>query len=229
MEMIPVKLFVNQELHYSEAIKTLRTNQMFSGVDIHTVAITSFQEAEGKSTVAFHLAASLAESGKTVLLVDADLRKSQMAARLHCKGKIGGLSHFLSGMSNADEAIHSSDVSGMYILLAGAKVPNAAELLGSKQFSRLMSEVKKSFDYVIVDCAPLGQVIDCAVVSPVVDGVMIVIDTTNNSAKLERRIVTQLKKVGAKILGVILTKVDINDKYGYYGKAYKYGYGEKNK
>ncbi len=226
MEIIPVKQHINQDFHYSESVKTLRTNLMFSGVDIRSVAITSFHESEGKTTVSFHLAASLAESGKSVLLVDADLRRSQLAARLRCKGVQEGLSHFLSGMANADEVIQKTDLPGMYILFAGSKVPNAAELLGSKQFSRLMEELKKTFDYVIVDSAPLGLVIDCAVISSAVDGVMIAIDTTNNSAKLERKIVGQLNKVGAKILGVVLTKVDTSDKYGYYRKAY--GYGEKN-
>ncbi len=227
METIPVKQFLNQEFQYTEAIKTLRTNLIFSGADVRAVAITSFQEAEGKSTVAFHLASALADSGRSVLLVDADLRKSQLAARLRCKGKVEGLSHFLSGLANADELIHKTDISGMYILFAGSKVPNAAELLGGKQFNRLMEELRKSFDYILVDCPPLGLVIDCAIIAPTVDGVMLVIDTSNNSAKLERRVITQLKKVGAKILGVILTKVEAPDKYDYYCKIHRYGYGEK--
>ncbi len=227
MEIIEVKEYINDQFQYTEAFKTLRTNLMFTGADVGAVAITSFQAAEGKSTVSFHLAASLAESGKSVLLVDADLRKSQLAARLHIKGRIEGLTHFLSGLVNADEVIHRTDIPGMFILFAGTKVPNAAELLGGKNFGRLMAEAKKTFDYVIVDCAPLGLVIDCAIVAPTVDGVLMVVDTTNNSARLERRVRTQLEKVDGKILGVILTKVDTTDRHGYYGKVYGYGYGEQ--
>ena len=229
MELVATKQFLNQEFQYAEAFKTLHTNLMFSGADIRAVAITSFQAAEGKSTVSLHLAASIAESGKTVLLVDADLRKSQFAARLRIKGKHEGLSHFLSGLVNADEAICKTDIPGMFLLLAGSKVPNAAELLGSQKFTYLMGELKKTFDYVIIDSAPLGLVIDCAVMAPSVDGVMMVVDTTNNNAKLERKVKLQLEKVGAKILGVVLTKVDTTGKHGYYGKAYGYGYGEKKK
>ena len=225
MDIIEVKKFINQNYHYAEAFKALRTNLMFSGSDIQSVAITSFQASEGKSSVALHLCASLAESGKTVLLLDADLRKSQLAARLRIRGRVKGLSHFLSGMTNANEVLNETDIPGMYILFAGARVPHSAELLGSKNFGRLMTALKESFDYVIVDCAPLGLVIDCAVMAPSVDGVLMVIDTTNNSAKLERRVKSQLQKVDAKILGAVLTKVDTSDKHGYYGKIYGYGYG----
>lgn len=73
--------------------------------------------------------------------------------------------------------------------------------------------------------APLGQVIDCAVAAPALDGVLLVIDTTHSSYKLERRVVSQLERSGSKVLGVILNHVDFKDKGGYYGKAYGYGYG----
>jgi len=225
MEKIAVNRFVTKEFQTAEALKTLRTNLMFSGADVRAVALTSFSASEGKSTISFQLAASLAQAGKRVLLVDADLRKSVMASRMRIRGKVEGLSHFLSGMCNANETLNETDVPGLYIMLAGTRVPNAAELLGSENFAKLIPALKEAFDYVIVDAAPIGQVVDCAVMAPVLDGVMLVVDTTHNSYKLERRIKQQLEKSGAKILGVILNRVDFNDKGGYYGKAYGYGYG----
>lgn len=230
MKKIEVSRFVVKEFQTAEALKTLRTNLQFSGSNVKAIALTSFSASEGKSTIAFQLAASLAQAGKHVLLLDADLRKSVLPSRLRVKGRVEGLSHYLSGMANANDVIYDTDVEGMYIMFAGKLVPNAAELLGNKSFERLISALKDTFDYVIVDTAPLGQVIDCAVIVPVLDGTVMVIDASRNSYKLERRVKAQLEKAGAKILGVILNSVDFKDKHGYYGKAYygkNYGYGEE--
>ncbi len=225
MEQIAVKRFLATEFQASEAIKTLRTNLIFSGASVHAVELTSFGPSEGKSTVSFQLAASLAQSGKQVLLVDADLRKSVLQSRLHVKGKISGLSHYLSGLANLNEVLNKTDVPGFYIMFAGTRVPNSAELLGGVSFERMIPALKDVFDYVIVDAAPLGLVIDAAIMAPRLDGAIMVIDSTNNDYKLERRIQNQLEKSGGKILGVVLNRVDFKDKGGYYGKSYGYGYG----
>lgn len=232
MEKIAVKHFVTREFQAAEALKTLRTNLLFSGAGVQAVALTSFSAAEGKSTISFQLAASLAQTGKRVLLLDTDLRKSVLQSRLHVNGRLKGLSHYLSGMANANELLNETDVPGFYIMFDGTRVPNAAELLGGANFEKLITALKDVFDYIIVDAAPLGQVIDCAVIAPVVDGVLMVVDTTHNSYKLERRVKSQLEKSGGKILGVVLNRVDFKDKGGYYGKAYGYGgygYGESAK
>lgn len=225
MDKIAVNNRVSKKFQTAEAMKTLRTNILFSGADIQTIALTSYSAAEGKSTVAFQLAASMAQTGKRVLLLDADLRGSVLANRLKVRGAVKGLSHYLSGMANANELLYETDVAGMYIMFAGPRVPNAAELLGSKSFPTLITALKDVFDYIIVDAAPLGQVIDCAVMAPSLDGVLMVVDANHNSYKLEQRIKAQLEKSGGKILGVVLNRVDFKDKQGYYGKAYGYGYG----
>lgn len=226
MERIAVNRFVSKEFRIAESIKIMRTNLMFSGTDIQVVGVTSYSASEGKSSISFQLAASLAQTGKRVLLLDADLRNSILQSRLKVHSKVDGLSHYLSGMANVNELMHSTDVPGLYILFAGVRVPNAAELLGSDRFKKLIPALRDVFDYVIVDTAPLGQVIDCAVIAPELDGTVIVIDATNNSCKLERRIKHQLEKSGGKILGVVLNRVEPK------GKAYKYGgygYSEESK
>lgn len=229
MGKIEVNRFVSKEFRTAEALKTLRTNLMFSGEEVRAIGVTSFSAEEGKSSISFQLAASLAQTGKQVLLLDTDLRKSVLQSRLKVRGKINGLSHYLSGMANVNETLYETDVPGLYIMFAGTRVPNPTELLGGNRFKKLISALKDTFDYVIVDAAPLGQVIDCAVIAPELDGTIIVVDTTHNSYKLERRIQNQLEKSGGKILGVVLNRVDFKDKGGYYGKAYGYGgygYGE---
>jgi capsular exopolysaccharide synthesis family protein len=226
MEKISISRFVAKEFQVAEALKTLRTNLIFSGSKIQAVGLTSFSTAEGKSTISFQLAASLAQAGKRVLLIDADLRKSVLSSRLHIRGNTDGLSHFLSGQANADELIKETDVPSFYIMFAGTRVPNASELLSNDNFEKLLIALKDIFDYIIVDTPPIGQVIDAAVIAPKLDGILMVIDTTHNSYKLQRRIKQQLKMAGAKILGAVLNRVDTHDKNGYYGKAYGYGYGE---
>lgn len=229
MEKIEVSRLVVKGFQAAESVKTLRSNLMFCGDSVRVVALTSFSASEGKSSIAFQLSASLAQAGRRVLLLDTDLRKSMLQQRLKVRGKIDGVSHYLSGMCEVDKLMHETDVDGMYIMFAGVWVPNASELLGSKRFKDMIPALKEKFDYVIVDAPPLGQVIDCAVMAPELDGVVVVIDTTRNSYKLEKRIKSQLEKAEGKILGVVLNRVDFKDKGGYYGKAYgygsKYGYG----
>lgn len=228
LDKIAVTRHLAKDFQTVEAIKTLRTNLMFSGADVKVVALTSFVAAEGKSTVSFQLAASLAQAGKRVLLLDADLKKSNLVNRLRVRTRVQGLSHYLSGMANVNDLLYETDLQGMYIMFAGTHVPNSAELLGSPAFERLISALKKDvFDYVIVDCAPLGLVVDCAVIAPTLDGVLMVVDSTNNSYKMERRIKAQLEKSGAKILGVVLNRVDMKERGGYYGSNYGDYYEKK--
>lgn len=228
MEKINVSCFVAKNFQTTEAIKALRTNLLFCGEDVKTIALTSFSESEGKTTISFQLAVSFAQAGKRVLLLDADLRKSVLASRLHVRGKIQGLTHYLSGVANAGDLLYQTDVAGLYVMFAGSRIPNATEALGSKGFKKLIPALKENFDYIIVDVAPVGQVIDCAIVAPELDGVLMVIDTTRNSYKLERRVKNQIEKSGGKVLGVVLNRVDFKDKSSYYGKAYGYGsYGDE--
>lgn len=225
MEKIVVSKFIPKEFRVSEALKTLRTNLIFSGNSIRVIGFTSFNASEGKSTVSLQTAIAFAQAGKRVLLVDADLRKSVLPSRLRVRNKMEGLSHYLSGLANVNELLRETDVPGLYIMFAGSRVPNSAELLGNENFAKLIPALKDVFDYVIIDTAPLGLVIDCAVMAPHLDGIVLVVDSTNNSYKLERRIKSQIEKSGGKVLGVILNRVNIDERRGYYGKNYGYYYG----
>jgi capsular exopolysaccharide synthesis family protein len=230
MDKIVVSTFVPKSIRINESLKTLRTNLMFSGPSVRVIGFTSFGPGEGKTTLSLQTAIAFAQLGKRVLLVDADLRKSVLAGQLRIRNKIEGLSHYLSGLSNVNELLRETDIPGLYIMFAGMRVPNSTELLGSENFARLVPALKEVFDYVIVDTAPVGQVVDCALMAPNLDGVVMVIDATRNSHKLERRVKKQLEKSGGKILGVVLNQVDLSREYGYYGKYYgDYNYYTKDK
>lgn len=220
MERVMVSSFIPKEIRINESLKTLRTNLMFSGPSVRVFGFTSFGPGEGKTTLSLQTAIAFAQTGKRVLLVDADLRKSVLAGQLRVRAKIEGLSHYLSGLSNVSELLRETDIPGLYIMFAGTRVPNSTELLGSENFARLIPALKEAFDYVVVDTAPVGQVIDCALMAPHMDGVVMVIDATRNSYKLERRVKNQLEKSGGKILGVVLNQVDLSHERGYYGRYY---------
>lgn len=220
MEKIVVSSFVPKEHRVNEALKTLRTNLMFSGPSVRVIGLTSFGPGEGKTTLSLQTAIAFAQLGKRVLLVDADLRKSVLAGQLRIRNKVEGLSHYLSGLANVRDLLQETDIPGLYVMLAGMRVPNSTELLGSENFARLIPALKEVFDYVIVDTAPVGQVIDCALMAPHLDGVALVVDATKNSYKLERRVKNQLEKSGGKLLGVILNQADVSLGGGYYGRYY---------
>jgi len=228
----------------NEAYKSLRTNVRFCGNDIKAILMTSCLPNEGKSTVSFNLAKSLADDGKKVLFLDADLRKSVLIGRLGAtednRGQILGLSHYLTGQNTLEEVLYETNVEHLHIIFSGPEVPNPTELLGNEYLNSLMEYARSCFDYVIVDAPPLGAVVDAAILTKNCDGVVIIIENNMVSRRMAQTIKKQLMQTGARILGVVLNKVDVKKGsyyqgyyhgYGYYRKAYKkygdYGtYGE---
>ena len=216
-----------------EAYKTLRTNVQFCGDDVKVVSITSCVPNEGKSMVAFNLAVSMADSGKKVLFVDGDLRKSVLIGRYKINKAIKGLTQFLSGVEPLENVKYTTNIENLHMILSGPVPPNPAELLSSKKFAELVEATKKEYDYVVIDTPPIGQVIDPAIVAQQTDGVIFLVSQANISYKYAQKQIEQLKKSGCRILGAVLNKVDPEGKgsyysgyYGrYYGRYYKKGYG----
>lgn len=206
----------------SEAYKTLRANLQFCGSDVKSIAITSCTSAEGKSTTSLNLAKSLADSGKRVLFIDADMRKSVLISRCRVQGAVRGLSHYLSGQAAFGDVVCSTNVSNMHIIFAGKVPPNPSELLGSKNFGLVMNKLKEVYDYIIVDTPPLGSVIDAAIIANECDGSVLVLSANQISRRFAKKVVDQLKMAKCPLLGVIMNKVDMKDStYGkYYGKYY---------
>jgi capsular exopolysaccharide synthesis family protein len=212
-----------KELDYktNEAYKTLRTNISFSGEGIRVIALTSSVPNEGKSAVSFNLATSIAEDGKKVLYIDADIRKSVTIARYGVDIETKGLTHYLSGQTELEDVIYETNVDNFSIIFTGQVAPNPSELLGTDRFKTMIALAREEYDYVIIDCPPLGSVIDAAIVAKECDGAIIVIETDNASYKIVQRVKKQLEQSGCKILGAVLNKVEMGGKgYGYYGKGY---------
>lgn len=235
MEEIVLKN-LRKDYRSNEAYKSLRTNIEFSGEDKRVIVFTSCTPNEGKSTVSLSLAQSLAESGKRVLFVDADLRKSVLVGRHKVAGEIKGLSHYLSGQADVKDVVLKTQEPKLYVVFAGVVPPNPAELLGSKKFESFLQGARQSYDYVIVDAPPLGNVIDAAIVAKFCDASVLVISVNTISRKFAEGVKGQLEKTGCPILGVVLNKVDMkqNKYYGkyygnYYGSYGDYGHSENGK
>lgn len=212
-----------------EAFKSLRTNIQFCGADKQVILLTSCISGEGKSSTCMHLAMSLAELEKRVVLVDADLRKSVLLGKLiRNREEIVGLTHFLTGQATMDEIVYETDVENFHLICSGPYSPNPSEILSSNLFEELIETLRRSYDFVIVDTAPLGTVIDAAVVARVCDGAVLVVEAGKINYHFEQEMKEQMEKSGCPILGAILNKVDVKKAgygYGKYGKYSKYGYG----
>ena len=214
-----------------EGLNQLKTNLAFCGKDIKVITMTSSVPNEGKSSISLSLSRTLAESGKKILMVDADLRKSVMAARYHIQGIDKGLSHYLTGQAEVEDIIYETEVEGLCITVAGPLSPDPTSILDSEQFEQFIENVRDMFDYVIIDAPPLGSVIDAAIIAKFSDASVMVISAKTISYKFARVVKDQLEKADCPILGVVLNKVDMkqNKYYGkYYGNYYG-SYGENGK
>lgn len=207
-----------------ESYKTLRTNLEFAGKRRKVIAVTSCTPNEGKTSVSFQLALSMAESGKRVMLVDADLRKSVLRSIYKVSAARYGLSHYLSGQASLSEVLCETNVPDFYAVFAGPVPPNPSELLGSEAFGLLLEYLRGEYDYVVVDTPPLGSVIDGAVIAKQCDGAVLVIESGMVSYKFAQGVKDQLDKAGCSVLGVVLNKVNLGGN-GYYGKYYGKYYG----
>lgn len=197
-----------------ESFNVLRTNLQFCGQDIHVVAITSCGMSDGKTYVSLHLAKSLAEIGKKVLLLDTDMRKSVMAARYSSLKKVKGVSEVITAQATLQECICETQYEGMHVLFAGQYPPNPSELLNTNQFRNLVSIARESYDYVIVDTPPLGMVIDAAIIAAYCDGAILVVGNHGTKDYEAQDVLDQLNKSGCKILGAVLNHVGRKtDKY----------------
>lgn len=207
----------------NEAFKTLRSNLLFCGPNIKTIVITSSNEDEGKSTVATELSRSLAELNKKTLLIDADMRKSVILRRNLKTQNMLGLSELLSEQAKLNQVIYNTQNPNFDVIFSGHFPPNPVELLNSEQFNNVLAELKKVYDYIIIDSPPLAPVIDAAVIASYCDGVILVISPGKVTFNQATAVKEQLTKSGCKILGAIINETEYK-RTGLSSKKYKNAY-----
>ena len=213
----------------TEQVNTLRSNIQFAGNDKKVIMVTSCIQGEGKSSVSLDLAASLAALEKNVLLIDADLRASVFMGKITGNKPQVGLSHVLSGQATVKDAVYATNVPGLYSMVAGPVPPNPTELLSAQEFSELIQSLRAIYDYIIIDSAPLGMVVDAAILAKNCDGAILLIESGVIKKKFAQKVKAHLASTGCPILGVVLTKMKTSASSRYYGKYYGRYYGKKSK
>ena len=209
----------------AESYRTLRTNIQYSSFDkeIRTIVVTSSEPGEGKSTVAGNLALSFAQSDKSTIIIDCDLRKPSLHKKFRISN-MAGLSDILIGRKSLVEAVNQYN-ENMHIITSGKIPPTPAEMLGSKAMERLIAELKEIYDVIILDSAPLQAVTDAQILSAKSDGTILVVRAEKTKRDSVASAKELLDKVNANVLGVVLNVTE-NRRGKYY---YYYGHGEKEK
>ena len=215
----------------AEAYRVIRTSVQFAqaGKELKTIALTSCTPNEGKSTTIANLAVVLTQAGKSVLLIDCDMRNPTVHKNFNLSNKLG-LSSCISMDTALSDAVQKTSIEGLYALTAGVIPPNPSELLGSERMQNVLQRAKEEYDYVLIDTPPVMPVTDALIVSRFVDGMILVIASAEVKVEMAREETNQLVNAGANILGVVLNKVR-SEHHGYgYGYYYYYGHdGEKHK
>ena len=216
MKQIKLVNLRNNDHALDEAYRSLRTNILFSGFDTKVISITSCDPGDGKSTTSFELAKSLSEAGKKVLLVDADMRRSNYSKKYTEAVDILGLSHYLSGQAQIADVLYSTDVENFYIVFSGVFPPNPAELLTGSVFTDFVAEAKQNFDYVIIDTPPLGHVTDAAICIAASDAAVMLVSSGKTKLKRAREVKHMIDDIGTKVIGCILNNVKMASNTRYY-------------
>lgn len=223
LEISQAKLdFVKKVEEYYNA---LCTNLQLSGDDLKVFSITSVKPGEGKSTTSTNIAWAFACAGYKTLLIDGDIRNSVMSGVFKARDKITGLTEFLSGTTDLSQGLCDTNVENLFVIQAGSVSPNPTALLQSKNFSTMLETLRKYFDYIIVDTAPVGVVIDAAIVTQKCDASILVTAAGETNRREIQKAKEQLEQTGKPFLGVVLNKFDTSvykhspyGNYGDYGK-----------
>lgn len=200
----------------AEAFRTLRTNLQFSALDreLRSLLVTSAGPGEGKSTVITNLAVAVAQSGKSVILVDADLRKPVIHKRFGLGNDVGLTNILVHGP--AESVLQDVGIANLQVVTSGPIPPNPAEMLDSGMMEKTRDFLKEKADIVLFDCPPVVAVTDAALLSRKMDGVLLVVQLGSVEREAARRAKTLLENVQAPLLGLVINNIPAAGGYYYY-------------
>ena len=209
-----------------EALNRLRVNIKFCGKNTKKIVITSSVPNEGKSTVSVRLWKLLSEAGFPTVLVDVDLRKSEIQK----KYQVEGLNHFLSGLAEYEDVVYETNIPNGHIVPVTTLLENPSALLEDPRLGELLDRLAEDYRYVIIDTPPLDNISDGALIASMSDGAVLVVRCGETSKALVRQSLQQLDRVGCPVLGTVLNRAEIRSGaykkyYNRYGKKYGDYYG----
>lgn len=221
----------------SEIFRTLRTNIQFMSTskEAKVILITSTFPGEGKSWVSSNLAATFAQNGKRIILIDSDMRKGRQYS-IFGVSPTPGLSNCLSEVGEEKEGkkvtylnnyIQKTEIENLDIMTAGNIPPNPSELLNSTRMLGLLDKIKEAYDLIIIDGTPCQLVADSLILTRAADSTIVVTAHKATKKKDLQRVITGITNVGGKIFGVVLNKIPVDAKR--YEQSYYYGSTAKKK
>jgi polysaccharide chain length determinant protein (PEP-CTERM system associated) len=213
----------------SEAYRTFRTNIQFTNLDSspQTILVTSPGPGEGKSTTVANLAITFAQMGTKTLLLDTDFRRPILHSIFGLEKEIG-ITNYLVGKAPLQLVIKKTGIQNLDIITCGVIPPNPSELLASERMKEFLEELKTQYQMILFDTPPVIAVTDSAVLSLLLDGVVLVASAGQTSQPALARAKTLLENVKARILGVVLNKMEAKSTYGsYYYYYYYHYYGDR--
>jgi len=218
--------FYNPKSPIAEAYRMLRTNISFSCEEkgIKTLMLASASSTEGKTTIAVNLAIAMVNSGKKVLLVDADLRNPKIHQYFEVSNSLGMTNVILESIDYKECIIKHESIENLDILTSGPTPPNPSEILGSEKIGQFISNATQAYDLVLFDSPSVISVSDAVILSTKVDRVILVVASGVTNIKAAQKAKELLEKVNSNILGVVLNKITKKTVDDYY--LYEYSYKE---
>jgi polysaccharide biosynthesis transport protein len=211
--------------HFAEAVRTIRTGVVLSGLDnpANIIVVTSTVPGEGKSTTVLNLGAALGQMENT-LVIGGDLRRPSLAKKCGLQPNHPGLSNFVSDTASLEDCIEKVEALGIYVMPAGLIPPNPLEMISSKKFAKALEDLKLRFDRIVIDSAPVQAVSDALILASYADSVIYVVKADATSATQAQKGIASIVASNEPLTGVVLNQFDASKAGKYYGsKYYQYG------
>ncbi|MDW7671402.1 MAG: polysaccharide biosynthesis tyrosine autokinase [Bacillota bacterium] len=208
----------------SEAFRALRTGIRYSSVDdpIKTVVVTSAGPMDGKSTVTVNLAVAMAQIGKRVLVIEADLRKPKLHHHFDLVNDMG-LSDYIVGHSLLPQVIKPvKGIENLHVITSGPLPPHSSVILESQKMQHMLDSLQRSYDYIIIDTPPVGQITDAAILARYAQGTVLVLAAGETHIEMAKLAMKSLRQVNANMLGAVLTKISKKTTGAYYYRYHQY-------
>lgn len=211
MKHLEITRFPELDYITTEAMNTLCTNLSYSGAGMKTILITSRYDREGKSFVAMNLMRALAQLQKKVVLLDGDMRRSNILGKFQLRfqgNKANGLAQYLAGMCPMEEIVYETNIPNACLVPVGREVLNSLQLLNSPEMPRLMAYLREKFDVILVDTPPAGVIVDAVDMARYCDGSLIVVSYKRGKRRDIADVRNMIAKTGCKVLGVVMNNVE---------------------
>lgn len=215
--------YYKEKSSFAEQYRKIRTNIEFSkaGGGLKAIMVTSSGSNEGKSTTAANLAVVMAQQGRKVLLIDADMRTPSMHYTFHLPNR-DGLTTLLTKNSRFEDIAQQSGIGNLSILTSGPVPPNPADLLSSSEMAGFVNRFRNLFDVIIIDSPPILDVADAQVLANLCDGILLVVRSGSTEVDDARKAAECLSEAKARILGVVLNDLKVTKKERK-GRSYRAG------